>query len=68
MEQHPCLEFLFLYICQSLWIAESALIGIETEQEEEGREHCQKSAEVQIDEDQQNPSIAVPSTPLGPSR
>ncbi|XP_038906811.1 protein tesmin/TSO1-like CXC 2 [Benincasa hispida] len=47
---------------------ESALIGIETEQEEEGREHCQKNAEVQSDDDHPNPSNAAPSTPLGPSR
>lgn len=48
--------------------SESALIGIETEQEEEGREHCQKNAEEQSDEDRQNPNNAVPSTPLGPCR
>ncbi|KAA0057436.1 CRC domain-containing protein TSO1 [Cucumis melo var. makuwa] len=47
---------------------ESALIGTEIEQEEEGREHCQKTIDIQSDEDQQNPSNAAPSTPLGPNR
>ncbi|XP_022138353.1 CRC domain-containing protein TSO1-like [Momordica charantia] len=50
---------------------ESALIGgTETEREEEEREHCQKNAEIQSDEDQQNPINAVPlaSLPGGPRR
>ncbi|XP_023514922.1 CRC domain-containing protein TSO1-like [Cucurbita pepo subsp. pepo] len=47
---------------------ESAVIETDTKQEEEGREHCLKTAEVQKDEDQQNPNSAVPSTPLGRCR
>ncbi|KAG6574970.1 CRC domain-containing protein TSO1, partial [Cucurbita argyrosperma subsp. sororia] len=47
---------------------ESALIGTETQQEEEGREHYQKNAEVQSDEGQQNSINSAPSTQLGPRR